>query len=76
MPLSPQTLMMAVQAVHAEMTRLTRLCEETDGPEVADLEDLLQTYELASVDLRTTYIAAWREAGNLPPYETLIGLAP
>jgi hypothetical protein len=75
-PVSGRTLMMAVQAVQAEMERLDQDCAEAQGPEVADLQDLLETYRLASIELRDAYIAEWRGASNLPPYEQLIGLEP
>ncbi len=71
-PVSGPTLMMAIQAVDAERRRLLAEIAGTDTPEVADLQDLEETFRKAAEELRAAYIRECDQAINLPPYESLL----
>jgi hypothetical protein len=72
MELKPQTLMVAIQCVAAEIRAIDRQLEDEEPDNAAELEQLLVTFDLAADDLKTAYEAALRQYGELPPYEELI----
>ena len=66
---SAKTLVMAVQAVDAEIRRLRALPEEAVVP--GD-ELLLVDFETAAEELEEAYAEAMRTYSNLPPYSQLV----
>lgn len=70
--LSAQTLVMAVQAVEAEIRRIT----ETVGGEITELEpddqELLLAFSKAAMELKKAYLDAREFAPGMPPYEQLV----
>lgn len=70
--LSPQTLMMAVQGIDAEIHRII----DTANGEIGDLEpdeqELLMAYSKAAAELKNAYAEAHDSVPNLPPYDALI----
>ena len=72
------TLIVAIQAVEAQMEEMGRVLATHALPEgeEGDLEDLMLCYSNAAEALRRAYEEALAEAGpgsNLPPYEKLVG---
>jgi hypothetical protein len=71
--LSAQTLVMEVQAVDAEISRI----KDSVAGDISELEpdsqELLLSYSLAATELKTAYLDARRSAPGLPPYERLVG---
>lgn len=65
-----KTLVMAVQAVAAEIRRL-RALPEADVVPGDDL--LLEDYECAAENLEEAYALVAGSATNLPPYAQLVG---
>jgi hypothetical protein len=71
--LSPQTLMMAVQAVEAEIARLK---ESVDGDITAlepDIQELMLSYSRAAMELKASYLDARKSTPGLPAYNQLVG---
>ncbi|MCK9605748.1 MAG: hypothetical protein M0R33_04770 [Methylomonas sp.] len=66
---SGKTLVMAIQAVDAEIQRLRALPDEVLVP--GD-EILLVDFETAAEDLEEAYTEAARICSNLPPYSQLV----
>ncbi len=66
------TLGMAVQAMDFQIRTLEKQVDETEGPEGADLEDLLLRYMTAAGVLRRGYEEERAVLSNLPPYERLV----
>ena len=66
------TLGMAVQAMDYQIRALAKQVDETEGPEGADLEDLLLRYMTAAEVLRRGYEEERAVLSNLPPYERLV----
>ncbi|AEF99979.1 hypothetical protein [Methylomonas methanica] len=64
-----KTLVMAIQAVDAEIQRLRALPDEAVVP--GD-EILLVDFEAAAEDLEEAYAEATRTYSNLPPYSQLV----
>lgn len=68
---STRAIMMAIQAVHAEISRIVG-----DQP-VAELDpddqDLLLSYGRAAEEFKAAYVEARKTQTNLPPYDVLIG---
>lgn len=67
------TLMMAIQAVESKMNELERRLQDEACQNGAELESLLLSYDKAATALRIGYEEALGLAGNLPPYEELLG---
>lgn len=68
-----RTLMMAVQAVDAQMRALqAQIAAAGEDDDVSDDEELLMSYEQAAQDLRAAYEIARVAASNLPPYARLV----
>jgi len=70
--ISGNTLMMAIQAVDAEMRGIEDELEGADADISADLEELLLSWSKAADELKTAYEAALLSQVNLPPYEDLV----
>jgi hypothetical protein len=70
--LNERTLVMAIQGVDAEMRRIGEQIETTEGPEQADLEELLLAYSLAAGELKEAYLHALEPGSNLPAYSELV----
>ena len=69
-----RTLVMAVQAVDAQVRTLSRQIDAaSEDDDVTDLEDLLLSYMNTAAELRTAYEAALKLTSNLPPYAKLVG---
>jgi hypothetical protein len=69
--ITTQTLVMAIQAVAAEMRSLREdLASEDVDPE---LEQLYEDFERAADDLEAAYDKEAKSVLNLPPYNELVG---
>jgi hypothetical protein len=68
-----RTLMMAVQAVDAQIRVLSAQIDHAgEDDDVSDLEDALYGYTQAADALRVAYEAAEITSSNLPPYDRLV----
>ena len=74
MQLKPQTLMVAIQCVAAEIAAMDKQLNEENSENAAELEQLLVSFDLAADDLKAAYQAAQEQFGGLPPYEELVNL--
>ena len=70
--LSSDTLVIAIQAVDAEMQQIEEELEGIQPGEHPDLDDLLLAHQKAARELKSVYEQAQRLAINLPPYEELV----
>ncbi len=68
-----QTLLMAVQAVQAQIHSLeVQIDQAGEDDDVSDQEDLLMDYMRAADTLRVAYEAEELTSSNLPPYDRLV----
>ena len=68
-----QILLMAVQAVQAQMRSLEAKIDQADeDDDVSDQEDLLMGYTQTADALRVAYEAEELITSNLPPYALLV----
>jgi predicted transcriptional regulator len=68
-----QTLLMAVQAVQAQLHALeTKIDQAGEDDEVSEQEDLLTGYLRAAGIMRVAYEAEELISSNLPPYDRLV----
>ncbi len=68
-----QTLLMAVQAVQAQIHALEAQIDQAgEDDDVSDQEDLLMGYLRAAGTLRVAYEAEELTSSNLPPYDRLV----
>lgn len=68
-----QTLLMAVQAVQAQIHALEGQIDRAgEDNDVSDQEDLLMGYMRAAASLRVAYEAEELASSNLPPYDRLV----
>ena len=68
-----QTLLMAVQAVQAQIHSLEAQIDQAgEDDDVSDQEDLLMGYMRAADTLRVAYEAEELTSSNLPPYDRLV----
>ena len=67
---SGRTLMMAVQAVDAAISRIKESGDPSDLE--PDLEELLFSYSRAEMELKAAYLEARKSSPGLPPYEQLV----
>lgn len=68
-----QTLLMAVQAVQAQIRLLEmQIDRASEDDDISDQEDLLMGYSKAADALRLAYEAEELSSSNLPPYDMLI----
>jgi hypothetical protein len=69
---SAQTLMMAVQAVDAEISRIKESVAGDLGELDPDTQEFLLSYGKAAMELKARYLDACKSISNLPPYEKLV----
>lgn len=68
-----QTLLMAVQAVQAQIHSLEAQIDQAgEDDDVSDQEDILMGYMRAADTLRVAYEAEELTSSNLPPYDRLV----
>lgn len=72
MHIKPQTLMVSIQCVAAEIEAIEKQLEDGEPENAAELEQLLVTFDLAADDLKTAYENAQKKYGELPPYGELV----
>lgn len=70
--ISAQTLVVAIQAVEAERRSMESARETAEGPEAADLDELLFAIDRAASELKDAYTISRLEYDNLPPYSQLV----
>lgn len=71
--LDGRTLMMAVQAVDAQIRALSAQIDRAgEDDDVSDLEDALSGYDQAATALRDAYEIERLASSNLPPYGQLV----
>jgi hypothetical protein len=70
--LSPQTLMMAVQGVDAEIHRIIDAVNGDVDELEPDGQELLMAYSQAAAELKEAYAEAHRSTPNMPSYDELI----
>jgi hypothetical protein len=69
---SGATLMMAIQAVHAQIRHYESLLESETLRDAAEIQSLVLSYENAARALKDAYRQERAEGSNLPEYETLV----
>lgn len=69
---SPQTLVMAVQAVDAEINRIKESVSGDITELEPDIQELLLSYSQAAMELRALYLDERQSTPSLPPYEQLV----
>jgi hypothetical protein len=69
--ISTATLIIAIQAVDAQVRQLRKAVERDDA-EVEEMQ-LLESWEDAAQDLEKAYDVEARDVLNLPPYDELVG---
>lgn len=69
--ISNQTLVIAIQAVAAELRSLRAAI--ADGEMEPELLQSLEDHQRAADDLERAYEASARQVLNLPPYDELVG---
>lgn len=72
MQVKPQTLMVAIQSVAAQLKAMDRQLQEDEPSNAAELEQLLVSYEVAAADLEKAYREALTQYGGFPSYEELV----
>jgi hypothetical protein len=70
--ISENALMMAIQAIHQLSRQVSRERDETEGPERADYDEILEAYEIAAMELREVFEKARSEGVDLPTYASLV----
>jgi hypothetical protein len=65
------TLMMSIQALKKEISRLEELLTSETLSDGADVQDLLFAYESAEAELKAIYVDKQRYTSNFPDYESL-----
>ena len=66
------TLMMAIQAVNAEIRRYEQLLTSETLRDPEEIQSLIFSYEKTAEELKAAYESEWKEGTNLPPYSELI----
>ena len=69
--ISTATLIIAIQAVDAQVRQLRKAVERDDAE--AEEMQLLESWEDAAQDLEKAYDVEARDVLNLPPYDELVG---
>ena len=69
MQVKPQTLMVAIQSVAAQLKAMDQQLQEAEPSNAAELEQLLVSYEVAAADLEKAYREALTQYGGFPTYE-------
>ncbi len=75
MELKPQSLMVAIQCVAAQVRLLDDRLERDEPPNAEELEQLLVSFDVAAADLRAAYEEALQRYDGLPSYEALVARA-
>ena len=70
--LSPQTLVMAVQGIDAEIRRIQDVACGDTGDLEPDEQELLLAFSQAATELKVAYVALLQSTPGLPPYEQLV----
>lgn len=65
------TLMMSIQAVKKEITRLEELLTSETLSDGADIQDLLLSFEDTAEELKSLYIEKQKFTSNYPDYNEL-----
>lgn len=68
---STRAIMMAIQAVHAEIVRIVG--DEPVAELDPDDQELLLSYSRSAEEFKAAYLEARKTQTNLPPYDALIG---
>ena len=71
MQVKPQTLMVVIQCVAAQIKTIDRRLEEEEPDDAAELEQLLVSFDLAAADLKLAYLDALTKFSGLPAYEEI-----
>ena len=71
MELKPQSLMVAIQCVAAQVRLLDDQLEREDSSNADNVEQLLVSFDIAAADLRAAYEEALQRYEGLPSYEAL-----
>lgn len=71
MQVKPQTLMVAIQYVAAQIKTIDRRLQEEEPDDAAELEQLLVSFDLAAEDLKQAYLDALTKFSGLPAYEEI-----
>lgn len=69
--ISNPTLVLAIQAIAAEIRTLQQIIAEGDAP--AEEYQSLEDHQRAAEDLERAYDEAAKTVLNLPPYDELVG---
>jgi hypothetical protein len=72
MDLKPQSLMVAIQCVAAQVRLLDDRLERDESSSAEELEQLLVSFDVAAADLRAAYEEALQRYDGLPSYEALV----
>ena len=72
MKLQPQTVMVAIQSIEAEIRLLDQKLQNDEADNPAELEQVLVSYDLAAADLKACYEEMLEQDSELPSYEELI----
>ncbi len=75
MELKPQSLMVAIQCVAAQVRSLDDRLERDEPANAEELEQLLVSFDVAAADLRAAYEEALQRYDGLPSYEALVARA-
>ncbi len=70
--ISANALMMSIQAIHQVTGQYSAERDGVAGPEQADYDEIIESYEITAMELRKVYEQACVQHADLPPYETLI----
>jgi hypothetical protein len=70
MELKPQTLMVAIQCVAAQVRLLDDRLQRDESSNAEELEQLLVSFDVAAADLRAAYEQALQRYEGLPSYES------
>lgn len=72
MQVKPQTLMIAIQCVAAQIKAMDQQLQDDESGDAAALEQLLVSCEVAATDLEKAYAEALTQYGGFPPYAELV----
>lgn len=70
--ISESALMMTIQAIHQLAEQYERQRELVSGSGQADLDEIIEAYEIVAMELRDVYEHALAEGADLPSYDSLV----
>ena len=70
--ISDHALMLAIQAIHQGCAQIEAGRAGLSQTQQADCDEIIESYELAVMELRAAYEQARLTAPDLPPYASLI----